>query len=200
MSDKTSRQAFSKIKALPKEIVEAIDGKLMSGDPALAVAKYLQDDAKVFLSDDLYNLKKLLERYRKSDLQKRVAERIFQTTKTQATSALAKRVNAMDELNDLIRIQRDRVALICSREALAKESKILLKDATRELQVLEGMLVNLARLQLETGWIPKAPKNFKGSIANPDGTVTEFEWTEEQEQLYSDLEAIRASQEARAPD
>ncbi|CAA2141502.1 hypothetical protein [Hyphomicrobium sp. ghe19] len=189
MKIKVSPQASKKIKSLPPEVLATVDSKLLLGESGLDVAKYLQNDCKQFVGEDIYNLKKSLERYRQGDLRVRAIERITTAQKTEKTSTIARRMNAMEELDTLAQQQRGRLDKMLMKES-EMPAGILLKDATREIGMLKDLLVDLGRLQLETGILARAPKSFKGSIVDPAGTVTQFEWTEEQEKLHAELESL----------
>jgi hypothetical protein len=54
------------------------------------------------------------------------------------------------------------------------------------------MLVNLGNLQLETGYLHRAPKTIKGILAMKDGNEQAFSWTEEQAKLFKEVEDLEA--------
>lgn len=189
MKIKIAPNASKKLKSLPADILAQVDSKLLAGETGLDVAKWLQQ-GKHYPEDDVYALKKILERYRKGELRARTIERIATAQKTDATHTVAKRMNAMDELQDLCSQQRYRLDKLLMREGNTVENGILLKDATREIEVMKNLLVDLGRLQLETGVIARAPKNYKGSITDANGVTATFEWTEEQEKLFAELEGL----------
>lgn len=190
MKIKVQAGTSKKLKALPKEVLSVVDTKLLAGEPALDVARWIQDDAKQLQDDELYALKKLLERYRKGELRARTIERIATAQATEATHTVAKRMNAMEEMHDLCMQQRYRLDKMLMRESEMAAKGILLKDATREIEVMKTLLVDLGRLQLETGVLARAPKSYKGSITDANGQTATFEWTEEQEKLFAELEGM----------
>ena len=93
----------------------------------------------------------------------------------------------MDELEEMVRIQRVRVDKML---ALEEGKPMLIGATTGEIKLLKEMLVDLGRVQLETGFLTRAPKTIKGVLANARGERIEFSWTEEQEQLYRELENV----------
>ena len=93
----------------------------------------------------------------------------------------------------MVVIQRTRVDKMLLME---KDKPILLKIATDEIRLLKEMLVDLGKVQLETGILPKATRRITGTITGADGETAEFSWTEEQEQLYRELERVYADQQA----
>lgn len=187
MKIKVNPASHKKVKSLPSDILARVDSKLLAGESGLDVAKFLQEDCKIFVGEDLYGLKKNLERYRQGELRARTIERIATAQKTEGTATIAKRLNAMDEMHDLVIQQRHRLDRMLMRES-EMPNGILLKDTSHEARLLKDLLVDLGRLQLETGVIARAPKTFRGSITDPDGTTKQFEWTEEQEKLFAELE------------
>ena len=79
---------------------------------------------------------------------------------------------------------------------MEKDKPLLLKSTTDEIRLLKEMLVDLGRVQMETGVLPKATRKVTGMITDAAGVIAEFSWTEEQEQLYHELERIYAEQQA----
>jgi hypothetical protein len=189
MKLKVNPTSHKKVKSLPADILMQVDSKLLSGESGLDVAKWLKDECKLCADEDLYNLKKNLERYRQGELRARTIERIATAQKTDSTTTIAKRMNAMEEMQELAIQQRARLDRMLMKESELPNG-ILLKDATREVAMMKDLLVDLGRLQLETGLLARAPKSFKGSITDPSGVVTQFEWTEEQEKLFAELEGV----------
>ena len=140
-------------------------------------------------------LKKTLERYREGHLRNKVLARITEAHGARAVKTVQKRLNALDELEEMVVIQRTRVDKMLLME---KDKPILLKSATDEIRLLKEMLVDLGRVQLETGILPKATRRITGTITGADGETAEFSWTEEQEQLYRELERVYADAASRA--
>ena len=67
-----------------------------------------------------------------------------------------------------------------------------------EGRLLKEMLVELGRLQLETGVLARAPKKITAP-SDPNGGVQTFEWTQEQEALFNELnQGTRAMSESPA--
>lgn len=189
MKIKMKGNTFKKLKAIDPDILAQLDSKLTLGDTAMDCARWLQNDHKLFLESDISALKKQLERYRGSELRDKTIERIAVVQKKAEVATIARRLNAMEELDVLAQQQRARLDKLLAKEALLPDG-ILLKDATREIAMLKDLLVDLGRMQLETGLMPRAARTFKGSLTGPDGMVSQFEWTEEQEQLYRELEGM----------
>lgn len=183
-----------KFKALGAAVMAEIDRRLLAGESGKTVAKWLQEDAKRLVKENRSTLQKQLERYRGGELRKKTLERIAGVQSNAAITVIQARLDAMNEMERLAKEQRNRLDRLLVKEAELPKG-ILLKDATREIAIMKDLLVEVSKLQLETGVMVRAPKNVKGSITDPTGAVTEFEWSEEHQALCKELdeklEAIR---------
>lgn len=184
------KHAFKRLHELPKPTVAEVDQRLLAGEPASAVAKWLQTELQVFTDLKPESLKKNLERYRATDLKDRVLEDLKSGGKGKSTAALAKRLHALDEMEALVAIQKGRLNKVLLKETELPHG-ILLKSASDEARLLKETLVELGKLQLETGVLTRAPKKVSGTVFDPQtGETKEFAWTEEQEQLYRSLNDV----------
>lgn len=178
---------FKKLAELTPEQMEQLDALLLDGKPAMAIAKLMQEEWGVLKGDKPDTIKKMLERYRSQDLRSRT----IQTIAAQVTGAhlggITKKLNAVEELAQLTQVQKTRFEKALKLE---EGKPLLLQSTTGEAKLFKEMLVELGKLQLETGIIQRAPKKLTGSITDADGTVKQFEWSEEQEALYRNLEAF----------
>lgn len=179
-------RAFKKIRALGEDVVEVLDARLLEGESCLEMARWIQNDVGKLNDIKTESLKKMLERYRERELRRKTLERITNAQKNQSLAKIHKRLNAMETMAGLVEQQQLRVGRILAREDQLP-SGLLLKDANNEIRLLKDMLVDLGRLQLETGVLHRAPKKVMGSIMK-DGEEHTFEWTEAQERLFSELE------------
>jgi len=186
-------QGPARLRDLPEDVISKIDGKLTAGEPAREVAAWMQTEAKVLTDMKPDTLKKTLERYREGHLRNKVLARITEAHNAKAVKTVQKRLNSMDELEEMVVIQRTRVDKMLLME---KDKPILLKSTTDEIRLLKEMLVDLGRIQMETGVLPRATRKVTGMITTMEGEIAEFSWTEEQEQLYRELERVYAEQQA----
>ena len=177
-------EAFRDLYALGEERVGKIDDLLTKGLPASQVVEVIQGEWKVWTDRKAGTVKKMLERYRKGPLRQRIVHQVATATEHIRASTLRARLNALDELNDLVGHQKDRYLKMYERE---KPTALLMKQVTEEGRLLKEMLVELGRLQLETGVLARAPKKVTGTITDPNGGVQTFEWTQEQEALFNEL-------------
>lgn len=180
-------EAFKRLHALGAERVAQIDEMLLKGIPASQVAMVLHGEWKVLTDVKADSVKKMLERYRKTELRARIVHQVAGATQGLRASTLQKRLNAMDELEALVRSQKDRFEKMYMKE---KPTPLLMKQVTDEGRLLKEMLVELGRLQLETGVLQRAPKKISGTLTDEHGVQRAFEWTTEQEALFQQIEAI----------
>ena len=178
-------EAFKALKDLGKEKLGAIDEMLSKGIVASQVATIIRDDWQLLRDVKHESVKKMLERYRKFELRERIVHQIAGTNEGVRASTLAKRLNALDSLNELVEIQTGRFKKMLQREA---QGPLLLKQVSDEGRLLKEMLVELGRLQLETGVLQRAAKKVVGSVTDSDGKVSNFEWTQEQDELFKVLD------------
>ena len=197
MKLKISSRAFKRLKSLGEERMQEVDSRLLSGEPCSAIAAWIQVDLGKLKDIKPASLKKTLERYRETELRNRTLERIAQAQSGSAIKTIQKRLNALDEMEEIVRFQRIRVDKIMMRESKLPEG-ILLKDTSNEIRLLKDMLLDLGKLQLETGLLPRAAKTFKGSMVGADGEVRQFEWTEEQEELFQTISQMDRHEAADA--
>lgn len=189
MKGKGPSRAFKKLKSLGEERMNDIDSRLLSGEPCSSIAAWIQVELGKCKDIKPASLKKMLERYRETELRQKMLSRIANAQRGDSIKTINKRLNALDEMEEMVRIQRGRVDKILMRESKLPDG-ILLKDASNEVRLLKDMLLDLGKIQLETGLLPRATKTFKGTMVGADGQVREFEWTEEQEELFKRIEQI----------
>jgi hypothetical protein len=181
------REAFHKLHGLGPERVAEIDAMLAKGLPASRVTQVIQEEWGELTGDKPPSIKKMLERYRRSALREKMIAQVAGATRGISLSTLKKKLSAMEELEQLVLVQKGRFEKILARE---HAGPLLLKQVTEEAKLLKDVLVDLGKLQLETGVLRRAPRTVTGQMVDADGHVRSFEWTEEQEQLYRMLEGV----------
>ena len=187
------KRSFKALQSLGTATVEEVNRRLLAGDSPSSVAKWLQEDLQVLKDLQPGSVKKNLERYRAADLKDMVVSQVVDTVKGKSVAGIKKKLIAMEELEEMVCIQRSRFDMVYFKEQKMPEG-ILLKQASDEARLLKEMLVELGKLQLETGVMARAPKKITGQVVGADGEVKEFSWTEEQERLYRELDNIDYSQ------
>jgi hypothetical protein len=181
-------EAFKSLKELGPEKVAAIDEMLTKGIVASQVATIIRDDWKLLQEVKHESVKKMLERYRKSELRDRIVQQIAGANNGVRASTLQRRASAMENLQELVEIQTGRFKKMLVKEQMAP---LLLKQVSDEGRLLKEMLVELGRMQLETGILARAPKKVTGTVTDGSGQVSTFEWTQEQDELFRSIEEGR---------
>ena len=188
--------AFKRLYAFDEERIEQVNEMLSKGLPASQVAQVIQSEWGLLADLKPDSVKKMLERYRKTDLRECILAQVAGVTEGMHTTTLAKRVSALEELTDLATVQKGRYQKAVQLEG---GKPLLLKQATEEGRLLKEILVELGRLQLDTGVLARVPRRITGQVIDEGGRVRQFEWTEEQEALYREIDAGRlAHAEAQA--
>lgn len=188
--------AYKRLKDLGEEKMAIIDRMLLAGTKTKEVADVIQQEwgANLDLSRD--SMARTLLRYRGSVLKNKVIAGIVNAQKSDpdkqdrgiSVATMFKRLNAMDEMEKLVAIQKGRFEKMLMRE---QSGPLLMKSVTGEAQLMQNMLVDLGRLQLETGILARAPKKVTGTVTDSKtGEQREFVWTEEQEKLFKELEGV----------
>ena len=178
-------EAFKALKDLGPDRVAAIDEMLTRGIVASQVASIIQDEWKLLPAIKHDSVKKMLERYRKSELRDRIVAQIAGASEGVRASTLQKRASALESLQELVDIQTGRFKKMLVKEQVGP---LLLKQVSDEGRLLKEMLVELGRLQLETGVLARAPKKVTGTVTDGAGQVSTFEWTQEQDELFRSIE------------
>ncbi len=182
----SEKKAFKRLHDLGSVIVDQVDKMLLAGEMPGKIAAWLQADQGVLLDLQPASVKKNLERYRDIELPKKVKQELIPAEKLKPVSK--KDLNAMERLKDLADIQEGRLNKLLVKEHTAP---LPLTAATNEVRLLKETLVELGKLQLETGVMARVPKTTKGSVFDPiSGERKEFIWTEEQEKLSKQLDDI----------
>jgi len=181
-------KAFTKLHTLPKEVVAQVESKLLAGESPLAVANWLQVDMQVFKDMKVPTLKKNLERYRAVDLKDKVVSDILGANKGKSVAGLAKKVSALEEITDMVMIQRARVEGLMVKEK--QMSGLTMKALSDEIRLFKELCSEMGKLQLEMGILARAPKKLTGSVSDPEtGIVRNFSWSEENDLMMKTIEA-----------
>jgi hypothetical protein len=182
----TGKLAFSKLHELGEERLGKIDEMLARGMPASQVAMVVQQEWHLWADQKPGTLKKMFERYRRTELRERIVRQVAGVANGMNVRALSRRLNALDELSSLVEVQTGRFRKMLVRE---QQAPLLLKQVSDEGRLLKEMLVELGKLQLETGVLQRSPRKISGTMTDANGTVQQFEWTVEQEALFKQIES-----------
>jgi len=183
----------SKLLELPPNKLNEVDALLRDGVSALKVAKKIHEEWGLVQGVNRTTLHRYLLRYVRNVVRKRtveeITERALAVNRQRATTHVVQNLNVIDEVERLVVEQKERVEAVARNERkTGRPQGMLLKMVTEEMRFLKDLLVELGRLQLETGIMSRAPKHMTGTLVGPDGRETHFDWTEEQEELYRVIE------------
>ena len=152
---------IDRLESLGPEVMDRINSRMASGESPITVARWVQEDLQQLTDVKLETLKKALHRYLGGELRDKVMARIAAAQRGASQATVLKRLNAMDELEEMVRYQRGRVDKLLMREEQLPGG-ILLKDTTNEIRLLKDMLVDLGRVQMETGLLPTRRQDHQG--------------------------------------
>lgn len=187
--------AYKCLHDLGPDAVAEIDKRLLEGQSGKTVASWLQDDLAVLKDMKPDTLKKTLERYRGGHLRQKTLTRLAGFNTMIPTAIVAARLNALDEIETLARQQRKRVDKLLAKEE-EMPAGMLMKGASEEIKTLHGILVDMSKVQLDTGVLQRVAKTVHGTVTNAaTGEVQAFSWTQEAERLFQDLENVEVGRE-----
>ena len=162
--------------ALEEDKLREIDRRLARGDTAQDVAAFIRKEWGLFKNMVPTTVAKKLSRYRKDVVEGRVAKSLTKSGMMKDLVRLKENINAMEELENLFIIQTDRM-----KKALNTENQmpnLTTKVAREEVLVCHRILTDLARVQLETGVLQRAPKEYVGEVEEEEEGVLKFRVTE----------------------
>jgi len=120
MAKDSNGKAISRLKGLPEATLSIVDTRLTSGESANSVAAWLQEDCQLFTDVKQTSVRKMLERYRKGPLRNKVLDRITGAHAHMPIASVQKRLNALDEVEEMVRIQRGRVDKMLALESASR--------------------------------------------------------------------------------
>jgi len=101
--------------------------------------------------------------------------------------AILKKMDTLNGLADLCTMQRTRVQKIYAKE---KPSPLLMSQVSSEIKMFGDLLEKLAKLQMNTGILPTAPKVYNGAVSvDNESKEMVFRVTEETHEAIETLEA-----------
>lgn len=186
MGQSTGR--FGKLHSIGPAKVEIIQDMLEGGKSARECVALIHGEWKLLLDTKPDTLKKMLERFRGTEVRQAVIERVAGAAGKASVTVIAKKLNALEEMTNLVATQKRRFEKVLRQEDL--QDKFLLKSASDEAKLFKEMLVELGKLQLETGALKRAPKTLTGQITDADGNLKQFEWTEAQAHIAEEIDGF----------
>lgn len=191
------KDAFERIAALPVERISELRARLKKGESPQSVAKLIQNEWKLYPDVKFDTLTKQLFRYRRDVVVKSAIEQLLETKGRDGIPAVLKKTDVMGEVEKLITIQQRRLDVVLTQEI---GKPLLLSMVSSEMDRLMAYLDRMARLQMETGVLARAPRTVEGMFGiqpgarETDPTLVTFRWTEETEKAFKvidgDFEAL----------
>lgn len=167
---------------------EAIHDRLVSGVSSTRLAHALQEEHGLFKDLKLSVLEVRLAKYKAKFVVEERTKHLMGTTKSMGVPALVRRLNIVSDLEDMVTAQKERLGRAMETERQLKG--LLSQQVSNELKLMSDLLDKLGKLYLETGLLPRAAKKVTGSLLDQHGNSTQFEWTEEDEELDAFLEGV----------
>lgn len=148
--------AFKKLVAMGPEKIEMVDHLLLKGESPLKVARMIQKEWKLNTSISEESLKKQLVRYKNANI-KNVS--FLTAADPKEKRVILKRVeaqlNIMQELTELVEVQKERVLMAIEKERTVKMPFSWLR---KDIDSLAILLNQLAEHQFKLGIIHEIPK------------------------------------------
>lgn len=166
MTEPTEKKiAFKKLLAMGKEKMEMVDHLLVKGESAKGVAKMIQQEWKLHTKTTEGSLTKQLERYRRAHISKLSV--FTAAADPEEKRVILKRVNTqlnvMQELTELVEVQKERLLMAVEKERTVKMPFSWLRKDIDSLSLLLGQL---AEHQFKLGIIHEIPKT---TLIHSDG-------------------------------
>lgn len=179
---------YARILGLGNERVTEMKRMLRTGSSVMEVVRVIREEWNECLDISEASLQRQVARWRKKRVMPEVKEDILKEVDN--VFKTAKNLDLISEYDDLLERQKARLMKVASKE---EKSPMLLGVVTKEIQVFQSLLKDVAQLHLETGLLKRAPKTITGMIA---GEILEeqtrgavmFRLTEEVEQRLKQVD------------
>lgn len=165
-SHKGPVEGYMRLQELGSERLGAVEAALLKDESLLKIARRIQDEWKSCLDTKLTTLQKQLQRYRDNVLLPRAAhaqQKMLEGKLGNAKEITAgvKRLNVMDLLEEFVTLQRERIQKAYLRE---KTLPVVTETVTKLFKDYNHSLGKLADLQMETGYLRRAPRVVQGQF------------------------------------
>jgi len=198
-----SKKAFSHLTSLPQERKQDMDKMLLRGDPAAKVARAVQKDWGLLKDMKETSLAKTLQRYRAQVLKTDAAKKLVESGALEVVGGALKNADLIQEFTFLVTQQKRRVQTAMEKY---EEGKPLLSNiVSNEMKLFGEILERAGRVFMETGVLPRVPKDIAGIIASKsqssqtpggqtrDANVVMFRVTDSTERAAQFFEGLRAA-------
>lgn len=186
--------AYQRFFDMGAEKLAAMDTMILRGDEMSAISRVLQGEWGFFPDVKNNTLQKQVQRYRDhfliprvQHLQAKVETGVIGQDKRTAPTAKAmfKRLDVMERWEEIVELQRARILKVYKREQGMPDG-VVLDSLTKLFKDYNHSLAQVTDLQLETGYLKRAPKVLQGQFGfggeTEDGRpIFEFAIQEQQE-------------------
>lgn len=179
------QKAFQAILDLGEETVEELEQRMLDGQKDVEIVAWLHSEKGALLNKSPESLARTLSRYRRDVIRPRELDRVVKRNRGTSTHHLRKKTDTLERLRTHLDIQEGRFHKAYDKE---KNSPLLMEQVTKEGEILRKGLIDLAKLEMEVGVIPRAPRTTQGTMTSSDGTQATFTWTEQDARLLEELD------------
>ncbi len=176
--------AFKKFKNLPDGKYDELVKLFEDGKPATEVARIIHEDWQLLLELTPQSLVRTLQRFNEVVIRGELIRRVVDLATPLPNKELREKLDALDELEELARVQKGRLYKIMTQE---NKGPMVMKAVSDEVKILTDLLNRVAMIHLETGVLKRASKKFSGSLTDENGGTREFSVTEEVDALMAGL-------------
>jgi len=157
---------YKRLYDLGADRIGIVDNMLIEGCSSMSVAERIQGDWGECVGVKIGTLEKQILRYKKDIVEPRLLVAVEKAEESgvsisKGMKKFREQVDVMETLNEVINMQRGRIAKMFAAEEEAGNKK-LTADIQRELRPFTDMLKVLSSLQLETGVVRRVPKQIQG--------------------------------------
>lgn len=145
-------------KTLGPERMAMMDSRLLNGETCEALAKVIKLDWKLLTNSTLPTIAKMLTRYKNDCLVGKLLMMV--DPKAPRVSEFAEKVDVLENLTKLVELQQGRVSKGIHTETTLLNG-LLDRKLRFEVELLGGLYVKLAELQMDLGLIRKVPQKLQ---------------------------------------
>lgn len=191
--EKVLARTPSTIQDFPEERLADLDLMLFEGKKGVhAIATIIQKEWGFYKDKTTKTIARHVQAYKESALgQSRMEELAAQEEKV-LEQRFDRRVDVMKELEDLFLLQKERVTKLYTKEK-DMPGGLSLKQLDALARDMASTGAALAKLQMATGVIAKAPTKITGTVMDDTGTERPFSWTSATAALYEEVTRLNGT-------
>lgn len=179
---------YQRILDLGSVKIDYLRAQLIKGVPPRVVGRVIKEEWGDLPELSLDALADNLKAWRDKNVMPGISASLLESVRLSVPAALAK-LDTMNELIDLCLLQKKRMHKMYAKEA---EGPLLMATVSNEVTSLAGMLRDLAKLQIETGVLPRAARSVAGTleVQDPEGASrgkVSFNWTSDMDREFMEV-------------